>query len=222
MGKIRYCVLTVFLVLLAFTVSSPVTAYTILGDSNVEPATSTLVSQYIMALTKFTVTHSTTIQSISLFLQYTGSDGNQCIKFGVYGDNGAQYGQSSPLNQPLIAATHYGYCFLTGNFGPAWETWVLLPGDSMTLAAGTYWLCTLASEAYGTIYHFTYTGAYGGQFLYQYGYFYYGFPASFVLGYPPTVFGNTTYTDGQGLILPFNSANIGEYDAPFSFFATGT
>jgi len=209
--------------LLVFTFSSsPLLAATIVGDTNVAPVSTTLVSQYVMALTKFTVTHSTTIQSISLFLQYDGSDGSQCIKFGVYGDNGGPYGQSSPLNQPLMGATHYGYCLQTGNFGPGWETWVLLPGDSMTLGPGIYWLCTLASENYGTIFHFTYTGSYGGQSLYQYGYFYYGFPASFALGYPPTIFGNTTYTDGQGLILPFNSANIGDYDAPFSFFATGT
>lgn len=222
MGKFAYCVLTVFLVLLAVTVSSPVFATTILGDANVEPATTTLVSQYVMALTKFTVTSPTTIRAVSLFLQYTGSDGSQCIKFGVYGDNGGSYGQSSPLNQPLVAATHNGYCFRIGDFGPAWEIWPLLPEDFMTVGPGTYWLCTLASEGYGTIYHFTYTGAYGGQFLYRYGYFYYGFPASYALGYPPTVFGNTTYTDGQGLILPPYPTNIGEYDAPFSFYAIGT
>ncbi|HYB85169.1 MAG TPA: hypothetical protein VED86_07550 [archaeon] len=222
MGKFGYCVLTLFLILLAVTISSPVFANTMLGDANVEPATGTLVSQYVMALTKFTVTSSTTIEAISLFLQYGGSDGSQCIKFGVYRDNGGRYGQSSPLNQPLIAATHNGYCLQIGDFGPAWETWALLPGDFMTVGPGTYWLCTLASEGYGTVYHFTYTGSYGGQFLYQYGYFYYGFPASYALGYPPTVFGNTTYTDGQGLILPFNSANIGDYDAPYSFFAIGT
>jgi hypothetical protein len=92
----------------------------------------------------------------------------------------------------------------------------------MAVGAGTYWLCTLASEGYGTVYHFTYTGSYGGQFLYQYGYFYYGFPASYALGYPPTIFGNTTYIDGQYLVLPYNSANIGEYNAPYSFYATGT
>ena len=222
MIKTGYCALALFLVFLAFTFSSPVFGSNVLGDSNVEAATSTLVSEYVMALTKFTVTQPTTLQSISLFLQYGNSDGSQCIKFGVYGDNGGSYGQSSPLGQPLIAATHNGYCLQTGNFGPAWETWTLLPGDDMVIGAGTYWLCTLALEGYGTIYHFTYTGSYGGQFLYRYGYFYYGFPASYVLGYPPTVFGNTTYTDGQGLILPFNSGNIGEYNAPYSFYATGT
>jgi hypothetical protein len=212
--------------------SSPVYASTILGDSNVEVATSTLVGgndpigatvdQYVMALTKFTTTSATTITSVSLYLQYTGSDGSQCIKFGIYGDNGGPYGQSNPFGQPLFGATHNGYCFEKGDFGPAWETWTLLPEDQMSIGPGTYWLCTLALEGYGTIYHYTYTGSYGGQFLYQYGYFYYGFPASYALGFPPTVFGNTTYTDGQGLILPFNPANIGEYDAPYSFYATGT
>ena len=220
--SIGCCGLTLFLVLLACTITSPVFATTVLGDSNVEPAASTLVASYVMALTKFTVTQATTLQSISLFLQYSGSDGSQCIKFGVYRDNGGPFGQSSPLYEPLVAATHYGYCFLTGDFGPAWETWVLLPGDQMMIGPGTYWLCTLALQGYGTVFHFTYTGAYGGQYLYQYGYFYYGFPASFELGFPPTVFGNTTYTNGQGNILPFNSADIGSYDAPFSFFATGT
>jgi len=222
LDKIGYCAVAGFLVSLAFTLSSPIFAQTVVGDSNVEPATTTLVSQYVMALTKFTVTKPTTLKSISLYLQYVGSDGSQCIKFGVYRDNGGSYGQSDPLGQPLIAATHNGYCLQSGDFGPAWETWTLLPGDQMSVGAGTYWLCTLASEGYGTVYHFTYTGSYGGQFLYQYGYFYYGFPASYALGYPTTVFGNTTYTDGQGLILPFNSANIGEYNAPFSFYATGT
>jgi hypothetical protein len=222
MGKIEYCIPVLFLVLLSFTISSPVFASTILGDSNVEPTTITLPKWYVMALTKFTVTRYTTVESFSLYVQYAGSDGSQCIKFGIYSDNGGSYGQSSPLWQPLVASTHNGYCFQTGNFGPAWETWALSPGDYMTLGPGTYWLCTLASERYGTIYHFTYTGSYGGQYLYQYGYFYYGFPASYALGYPPTAFGNTTYTNGQNNILPFNSADIGTYNAPFSFYASGT
>ena len=196
---------------------------TVLGDANVEPVTTTLgPANFVMALTKITVTHPTTINSVSMFLQYTGSDGSQCVKFGIYGDDGGPYGQSSPMYQPLIAATTSGYCFNLGDFGPAWETWTLLPWDTLTInTPGTYWLTTLAKEGYGTVYHFTYTGAYGGQFLYKYGYFYYGFPASYTLGYPPTIFGNTTYSNSN-LILPFNSQNIGEYDAPFSFYATGT
>jgi hypothetical protein len=222
MGWIARSSFAVFLVLVVFTFSSPAYASTILGDNSVEVATSGLVPQYVMALTKFTVTSTTTITSVSMYLQYQLSDGSQCIKFGIYGDNGGPYGQSNPLGEPLVAATHNGYCFQTGNFGPAWETWTLSPSDQMTIGPGTYWLCTLASEAYGTIYHFTYTGAYGGQFLYQYGYFYYGFPASYALGYPPGTFGNTVNTNGQGNILPFNPTNVGEYDAPYSFYATGT
>lgn len=191
------------------------------GDTNVEVATTNPLDNYVDALTKITVTEPTIITSVSMYLSYAGSDGSQCIKFGIYGDNGGSYGQSNPLNEPLVAATRNGYCFQVGNFGPAWETWTLLPSDQMTINPGTYWLATLASQDFGTIYHFTYTGAYGGQYLYNYGYFNYAFPASYALGFPPTVFANTTYTDGQGTILPFNPANIGQYNAPFSFYVTG-
>ena len=230
MRRIIHCILALFALSIALLYSSPVYASTILGDSNVEPVTSTLVSQYVMALTKFTITQATTIQSVSLYLQYNGSDGSQCIKFGVYGDNGGSYGQSSPLSQALIASTHNGYCLQKGDFGPAWETWTLLPGDNMMIpSAGTYWLCTLALQGYGTIYHYTYTGSYGGQNFYQYGYFHYGFPASYALGFPPGPFGmamiypSTQYIQiPYNLILPFNTANIGEFDAPYSFYATGT
>ena len=90
---------------------------TLLGDANVEPVTTTLgPANFVMALTKITVTHPTTISSVSMFLQYTGSDGSQCVKFGVYEDNGGPYGQSSPMYQPLIAATSSSYCFILGDF----------------------------------------------------------------------------------------------------------
>ena len=191
------------------------------GDTNVEVATTTLLDNYVNALTKIVVTQPTVITSVSMYLQYSGSDGSQCIKFGIYRDNGGTYAQSNPVGEPLVAATANGYCFLLGNFGPAWETWPLLPSDQMALNPGTYWLATLALQDFGTIYHFTYTGAYGGQYLYNYGYFNYAFPASFALGFPPTTFANTTYTNGEGAILPFNPANIGEYNAPFSFYVTG-
>ena len=217
---IRYAL--AFFVLTAFLISSPTYATTMLGDSNVEVVSTSLVPQYVMALTKFTATSATTITSISLYISYTGSDGSQCIKFGVYDDNGGPYGQSNPLGQPLVAATHNGYCLQTGNFGPAWETWTLQPGDQMAIGAGTYWLTTLASKSLGTIYHFTYTGAYGGQYLYQYGYFYYGFPASYTLGYPPTVFGPTDCTLCQPATQPLYPSNAGEYNAPFSFYANGS
>jgi hypothetical protein len=222
MKRIVSCTAALFVacvVLMAF-VASPVYASTTLGDSNVETVTTTIVPQYVMALTKFTVSGSANITSVSLYVQYTGSDGSQCLKFGIYADNGRSYGQSSPFLEPLVGATRNGYCFRTGDFGPGWETWSLLPGDTMAIGSGTYWLCMLALKGYGTVYHFTYTGAYGGQTLYQYGYFYYGFPASYTLGYPYVSFGNLTITNAN-LILPFNVNNPGEYDAPFSFYATG-
>jgi hypothetical protein len=202
-------------------ISAPVFGSIVLGDTNVEPVTSTFNAQYVEALTKITVTQPIVIYSVSVYLQYAGSDGSQCLKFAIYGDNGGAYGQSSPLNQPLISATQNGYCFMAGNFGPAWETWTLQPSDYLTIpSAGVYWLAVLPKQSYGTIYHFTYTGAYGGQYLYNYGYFSYAFPASYTLGFPPTVFGNTTY--GNYLIVPLYPSNIGEYNAPYSFYVTGT
>ncbi|MGA2625599.1 MAG: hypothetical protein ABSF63_00875 [Candidatus Bathyarchaeia archaeon] len=204
-------------------VSMPVFGSTVLGDTSVEPVASTLNAQYVEALTKITVNQSTVIHSVSMYLQYNGSDGSQCLKFGVYGDNGGSpYGQSSPMNEPLIASTKNGYCFVVGNFGPGWETWALQPSDYITIPAGVYWLAVLPEQSYGLIYHFTYTGIYPGQYLYNYGYFMYGFPASYALGFPPTVFGATPYGYGGYLILPFNSGNVGEYNAPYSFYVTGT
>jgi len=213
------------LMLLAITsVSAPVFGSVVLGDVNVEPVFSTFNAQYVEALTKITVIASTTIQSVSMYLQYTGSDGSQCLKFGIYADNGATpYGQSSPLNEPLISATNDGYCFVTGDFGPAWETWTIQPSDSLTIpAAGVYWLAVLPKESYGNIYHFTYTGLYPGQYLYNYGTFMYGFPASYALGFPAVNFGTNPYQYGGYLILPYNSGNVGEYNAPYSFYVTGT
>jgi hypothetical protein len=189
------------------------------GDTNIELATTNLLDNYVDALNKITVTQPTTITSISMYLQYTGSDGSQCIKFGIYGDNGGSYGQSSPLYQPLVATTSQGYCLQVGDFGPAWETWTLLPSDEMVVSPGTYWLTTLAKQDFGTIYHYTYTGAFGGQSFYNYGYFNYAFPASYALGFPPTVFGNTTY--GNYLIVPHNPNDTGAYNAPYSFYVTG-
>jgi hypothetical protein len=213
---------------------------TLLGDTNIEPVGVTFQAQYVEALTKITVTQPTTIQSVSMYIQYGGSgsvggsgplDGLQCLKFGIYTDNGAAYGQSSPLNEPLIAATQNGYCFGYGNFGPAWETWKLQSSDYLTISqAGTYWLAVLPKQNYGTIYRFTYTGlypysaTYPGQSLYNYGYYVYGFPASYALGFPPVPFG--AFTLSGYLIVPKSSAfeygYLGDYNAPYSFYATGT
>jgi hypothetical protein len=196
----------------------------VLGDTNIEPVSSTFNAQYVEALTKITVTQPTVIHSVSVYLQYTGSDGSQCLKFGIYADDGGAYGQSSPLNEPLIAATHNGYCFkVTPSFGPAWETWNLQSSDNLTIpTSGVYWLAVLPKESYGLISHFTYTGLYPGQFLYNYGYFMYGFPASYALGFPSINFGANPYQYGGYLILPYNSGNVGEYNAPYSFYVTGT
>lgn len=209
----------VLMLLSIAAVSAPVFASTVLGDTNVEPVFSTFNAQYVEALTKITVTATTTIQSVSMYLQYTGSDGSQCLKFGVYADNGGTpYGESSPLNEPLIAATHNGYCFVVGNFGPAWETWPLQASDYLTLSAGVYWLAVLPAKSYGLIYHFTYSGLFPGQYLYNYGYFMYGFPASYALGFPQTVFAPLT----GNVIAPSNGGNIGQYNAPYSFYVAGT
>ena len=191
------------------------------GDTNVEVYQTTLFDNYVDALTKIIVTQPTTITQVSMYLRYRGSDGSQCVKFGIYGDNGASRGISNPLNQPLVAATHNGYCFLLGDFGPAWETWSLLPSDYMVVTPGTYWLATLASQDYGTIYRYTYTGSYGGQYLYNYGYYNYAFPASYTFGFPPTVFGNATYVAGENNVLPTYPTDIGDYDAPYSFYVSG-
>jgi len=208
---------------------SSVFAYFVLGDTNVEPVTSTFNAQYVEALTKIFVTQPTVITSVSMYLQYAGSDGSQCLKFAIYGDDGGPYGQSTPLNQPLIAATQTGYCFVVGNFGPAWETWYLLPSDYLTIPnPGVYWLAVLPKESYGTIYHFTYTGinlppGSSSQTLYNYGYFMYAFPASYTLGVPQTIFaaGETPGNCGNGYIMPCYPQNSGEYNAPYSFYVTG-
>jgi hypothetical protein len=192
---------------------------TVLGDTNIEVVTSTLSAQYVEALTKITVTQPMVIHSVSIYLQYTWSDGSQCLKFAIYGDNGEGYGQSSPLNEPLISATQNGYCFVTGNFGPAWETWNLQPSDYLNIpAAGVYWIAVLPEQSYGTIYHFTYTGLYPAQYLYTYGYFSYAFPASYVLGFPPAVFGAIP---ANGYIIQPNAPNVGDYNAPYSLYVTG-
>ena len=226
MSKLQLSILVLLFLTGSLLLALPpsVFASIVLGDTNVEPVTSTFHAQYVEALTKITVTQPTVVQSVSMYLQYTGSDGSQCLKFAIYADDGGAYGQSTPLNEPLIAATQNGYCFVMGDFGPAWETWILQPSDYLTIPnPGVYWLAVLPKEAYGTIYHFTYTGAYSGQGLYNYGYFMYAFPASYALGIPPTLFaaGETPGNCGNGFVMPCYPTNVGEYNAPYSFYVTG-
>jgi len=231
-NKLRRNSVAVLLLIAAVTLiasqSMAVSALSNYGDTNIEARTSTLIEQYVVAMTRITVTHPTVMQSVSLFLQYQGSDGSQCLKFGIYADAGNGNG---PLGSSLVAATQNGYCFqVTSSFGPAWESWQLAPSDYLTITTpGVYWLSVLANQAYGTIYHYTYTGAYGAQYLYDYAYYSYSFPASYWLGYPQIGFPYGSYS--QNTPLPSVSGphypsplnfTISEYNAPFSFYMTGT
>lgn len=171
------------------------------GDRNVEQWTGTIGGDLVQAYTMITVTKPIIIQSFSMYLQYAGSDGTQCMEFGIYMDNGS----GSPAGQPLVAATHRsgGYCLRgSGSWGPAWQTWNL-NGDSLMInAPGDYWLCTLAKQTYGSIHHYAYTGAYD----YTYGYANYYFSSPYYLGFPQ-----------------YFSTNPGwESNAPYSFYVTVT
>lgn len=199
--------LTFSLALVAvFILAQPIVAQTFgatlvfYGDPNVEQWTSTLGGNLVQAYTMITVNEPTIIQSVSLFLQYSGSDGSQCMYFGIYQDPG----NGNPAGQPLVAATSHTYCLRAAvTWGPAWQTWKLLPSDYMAiLTPGTYWLCTLARDTFGIVYHYAYAGAYD----YTYGYTDYFFGAPFDNGFPQ-----------------FFSPNPGsESSGPFSFYATGT
>jgi hypothetical protein len=183
------------------------TAY---GDTNIEVATANLIAQNIEALTKFKTAQQITIHSISMYLQYQGSDGSECLKFGIYGY------ANPPMGQPLVAATTSGYCLQTGDFGPAWETFTLQPSDSMTVPPGTYWISVLASPTATitppvTIYHYAYTGEgvnVGAENMYTYGYFGgYAFPASYTQGFPPVPFaefGEWIINNSESLNAPFS------------------
>ena len=175
-----------------------------LGNSNVEQWTSVIGGDMVQAYTLITVGKPTVIQSVSMFLQYSGSDGTQCMKFGIYMDNGA----GSPAGQQLVAATQREYCLHgTGTWGPAWQTWNLNPLDYLTInTPGDYWLCTLAKQTYGSIYHYAYAGAYD----YTYGYASYYFPSPYANGFPQFFASDSTVGLGW------------EANGPYSFYVTGT
>jgi hypothetical protein len=198
---------SIYLMLLAvFVMAQPVLAQTFgatlifYGDPNVEQWTGTIGGGLVQAYTMITVDAPTVLRSVSMFLQYSGSDGSQCMYFGIYQDNGS----GSPAGQPLVSATKWAYCLRSAaTWGPAWQTWRLRPSDYMTiLTPGTYWLCTLASQTYGTIYHYSYAGAYD----YTYGYYDYYFVATFANGFPQF----------------FSPTPASETNGPYSFYATGT
>jgi hypothetical protein len=134
-----------------------------------------------------------------MYMQYSGSDGTQCVKFGIYRDNGS----GSPAGQFLVAATQREYCLHgTGSWGPDWQTWRLGFDTLRINEAGDYWICTLAKQTFGSIYHYAYTGAYD----YTYGYANYFFYTPYETGFPQIF----TTTPGW------------EANAPYSIYVTGT
>jgi hypothetical protein len=161
------------------------------GDENVEQWTSTIGGNMVQAYVMFTVPGPVVIRSISMYMQYSGSDGSQCMWFGVYQDNGS----GSPAGQPLVASTKTVYCLHgSASWGPAWETWRLRSNDTLSIpAGGAYWLATLAAQTYGNIYHYAYSSSYD----YTYGYATYFFTTPYSLGFP-TYFSSSPAWEGNG------------------------
>jgi len=170
------------------------------GDQNVEQWTSTIGGSIVQAYVMFSVPGPVVIQSVSMYVQYSGSDGSQCMKFGIYQDNG----NGSPAGQTLVASTTFSYCLHgSASWGPAWETWKLRPNDTLSIqAAGDYWLATLASQTYGSVYHYAYSSSYD----YTYGYATYFFATPYSQGFPTT----------------FSSNPAWESNGPYSAYVTAT
>ena len=161
------------------------------GDPNVEQWTSTIGANEVQAYLMFTVPGPVIIQSVSMYMQYSGSDGTQCLKFGIYPDNGS----GSPAGQSLVSATKNAYCLHgSASWGPAWETFRLRTNDTLSLpSAGTYWLTILAPYTYGSVYHYAYSSSYD----YSYGYATYFFTTPYSTGFPTTFMSNPQY-EGNG------------------------
>lgn len=150
------------------------------GDTVAEQFPGNIGGGFVQAYVRVTISQPTTLTSVSMYLKYSGSAGDQCFKFGIYKDgNVGLEGHGSPASQPLVAATTNGYCLYgTGSWGPAWETWELASSDYLTIKTpGNYWLCVLASNSYGNIYHFSPLYTYGYNSTYGYNDFF--FPALF-------------------------------------------
>jgi hypothetical protein len=170
----------------------------IYGDPNVEQWPDTIGGDMVQAYTVIIVNAPTLITSVSMFLQYSGSDGSQCMYFGIYPDNGS----GSPAGSTLVTATKQAYCLKGGStWGPAWQTWNLTPSDYMTVQPGTYWLCTLAKQTFGTVYHYSYAS--GADW--SYGTSAYYFAATFDNGFPQF----------------FSSHPASSTEGPYSFYVTG-
>lgn len=187
-----------------FIVAQPIFAQTFgativfYGDPNVEQWTDTIGGGVVQAYTMITINAPTLIRSVSMFLHYSGSDGSQCMYFGIYQDNG----NGSPVGQPLVNATKTAYCLRSAaTWGPAWQTWKLVPSDYMLLWPGTYWLCTLAKQTYGIVYHYSYTGSYD----WTYGTSAYWFVAAYETGFPQF----------------FSPHPASTWNGPYSFYVSG-
>jgi len=170
------------------------------GDQNVEQWTSTIGANIVQAYLMFSTPGPVVIQSVSMYVQYSGSDGTQCMRFGIYQDNG----NGSPAGQPLVASTTNTYCFHGAiTWGPGWETWKLRSNDFLTLnATGTYWLAVLAPYTFGNVYHYAYSSSYD----YTYGYATYFFTTPYAQGFP-TIFASNPAWEGNG---------------PYSIYVTAT
>jgi len=197
-GQVITCLILLF-ALVVVQMSGPLAFgqnLTYYGDQNVEQWTSSLAGNIVQAYTKITVSGPVVIQVVSMYLQYSGSDGSQCLKFGVYQDNG----NGSPAGQPLVASTQHAYCFhVAVTWGPAWQKWNLRPDDALVIpAAGDYWIATLASRTFGSVYHYAYSSSYD----YTYGYADFFFAAPYSAGLPIT----------------FSSNTVWEGNAPYSFY----
>lgn len=196
----------IYLMLLAaFIIAQPIATQTFgvtstnYGDQNIEQWAGTIGGDLVQAYTEVTISEPTVIQSVSMYLQYAGSDGSQCMYFGIYEDNGS----GSPAGQQLVASTQRAYCLRgSGSWGPAWQTWKLASSDYLTIKTpGDYWLCTLAKQKYGSIYHYANTGDYD----YNYGYANYFFASAYSNGFPQY----------------FSTNPAWESNAPYSFYVTG-
>jgi hypothetical protein len=188
------------------------------GDHSVELTADSITANTVEALLKITVTQPIIIKSVSIYLRYTGSDGSQCIKFGIYRDG--PFGSLNPKDQPLVAATQNGYCLQASTaWGPAWQNWTLAPSDYLTIKTpGTYWLSLLAKYSYGTIYHYSTTRVCDPYYLnapcnsyydWTYGYYNYAFYSPYSQGFPGN-FISTAMTEQS------------QSNAPYSLYVTGT
>ena len=189
------------------------------GDSNVELTADSIPANLVEAYLRITVTQPIIIQSVSLYLQYTGSDGSQCIKFGIYRDD--PLGSRNPKGQPLVAATQNGYCLgASTTWGPGWYNWTLIPSDYLAIKTpGTYWLSLLAKYNFGTIYHYSTTqvcnsyysnlGCYSSYYDYTYGYNNWAVYSPYSQGFPRN-FSSTAMTEQS------------QNNAPYSLYVTGT